>query len=392
MFPLPPELVTSITNLRSLSLVSEPARLAAAVLKNAPPLASGFRMGFVVHKLSGLLTGLLRHLFTSPLPASASRAAPPTTVSIISWEVDPSTESTQAIRGGALRAQLRGIDEMVGIAGLSAAAAAARVNGARLHLLVDVMGWIPEGRQVPTMEMLAWRPCAVQGIKEVHGSSGAPFIDYILSDLIALPPEHALVYTESLLAMPPPLLPNSHRSLYPLPLTSLTPPAAAERTCEWRPNATAVLALYEHYKLDPHLFRRWLAVLRQLRPPTSPRDRRDDDDDEVVVEEEERRGARGAGASWAGGRGGGGYVLVLQQGAYPALTNRVLRREAVEGGLPPDDLVLLPWAPSPQDYIRRFGCGPSLFVDPAIYSAHTVAVDALWAGGRSIGSGLGFRV
>ena len=33
-----------------------------------------------------------------------------------------------------------------------------------------------------------------------------------------------------------------------------------------------------------------------------------------------------------------------------------------------------------EDYIRRMGCGAGLMLDGGHYSAHTVAVDALWAG------------
>ena len=42
----------------------------------------------------------------------------------------------------------------------------------------------------------------------MHATSGARFIDYILSDMVAVPPEHASFFVESLLSMPPSLMPN----------------------------------------------------------------------------------------------------------------------------------------------------------------------------------------
>ena len=92
----------------------------------------------------------------------------------------------------------------------------------------------------------------------MHASAGADFLDYILTDAIASPAEHEAVYTEAVMALPLPLLPNSHRSHYPLEKMD------RGLSCAWG-RRTAVLALYEHYKLDPDLFTRWLRVLEALR-------------------------------------------------------------------------------------------------------------------------------
>jgi len=233
---------------------------------------------------------------------------------------------------------LAGVHEMVNIGGLDAAAAAHRLNSAHVHVVFDLMGWIPEGRQVPTFEMLSFRPCAVQVVKEVHATSGAPFIDYILSDFVAVPPEHASLFAESFLAMPPSLLPNSHRSNYKLHLLQQH---HEHMECEWDTKKVALLALYEHYKLDPLLFARWLSIVQMYNASS---------------------------------------VLVVQEGAYPALSTPVFERLASQWHLSPSNLLRLPWAQSHAQYIQRMGCGRAVLLDPAHYSAHTVAVDALWAG------------
>ena len=42
---------------------------------------------------------------------------------------------------------MTGVHEIVAIGGLGAEEAAVRVNGAQLHVVFELMGWIPEGRQ-----------------------------------------------------------------------------------------------------------------------------------------------------------------------------------------------------------------------------------------------------
>ena len=88
----------------------------------------------------------------------------------------------------------------------------------------------------------------------------------------------------------------------------------------------------------------------------------------------------GALASWLSIANQTGGVVVMQEGAFPSLTTRVLQRHVRQASMPPDSLLLLPWADSREDYMRRMGCGSSLLLDAPHYSAHTVCVDALWAG------------
>ena len=153
-------------------------------------------IGFVVHKQQGLMSGLLRDLLTSPLSHSGHRGggggggghraasyhhAP--TLMLFAWDIAARTRSASARvvdargreggrEGGSEEEEgreapvfpntLGGMDERVGLGGLRAAEAAQLVNDRRVHVLVDLMGWIPEGRQAPTLETFAMRPCAVQ--------------------------------------------------------------------------------------------------------------------------------------------------------------------------------------------------------------------------------------
>ena len=162
---------------------------------------SVFVIGFVVHKQQGLMSGLLRDLLTSPLshrghrgggagggagPSAPSYHHAPTLL-LFAWDMathaHPANARVVDARGreGGREAErqggkeeeegreapvslneLGGMDERVGLGGLRAAEAAQLVNVRRVHVLVDLMGWIPEGRQSPTLETFAMRPCAVQ--------------------------------------------------------------------------------------------------------------------------------------------------------------------------------------------------------------------------------------
>lgn len=125
MFPLSAELVAHITALRSGRLAAAPSHLA---LSGHGPQASipargtrgGIRIGFVAHKLSGMLAGLLhdvlavgwREARASPSAARLARLAP--TFVLFAWEHSASDEAAPAIH----HQQLDGIDEILGLGGL----------------------------------------------------------------------------------------------------------------------------------------------------------------------------------------------------------------------------------------------------------------------------------
>jgi protein O-GlcNAc transferase len=51
--------------------------------------------------------------------------------------------------------------------------------------------------------MTAFRPAPIQVSFLVYpGTSGAPFVDYLVADTIVVPPEHSQFYSEKLVYMP----------------------------------------------------------------------------------------------------------------------------------------------------------------------------------------------
>jgi hypothetical protein len=128
MFPLPAELVAHITSLRSRRLAAAPSHLALS--GHGPPASfhaggagGGIRIGFMVHKLSGMLAGLLHDLLAcgwrqpgmphaSPSAARLARLVP--TFVLFAWDYSPSDEAAPAMR----HEQLDGMDEILGLGGL----------------------------------------------------------------------------------------------------------------------------------------------------------------------------------------------------------------------------------------------------------------------------------
>jgi hypothetical protein len=158
-------------------------------------------------------------------------------------------------------------------------------------------------------------------------------MDYIIADRVALPPEYAPWFVEAVLSIPPSLLPNSHRSNYPsIPSVTMHPSRTlrgggeregeeeGEEDCEWGAGKVALLALYEHYKLDPQLFQRWLSLVSaHVHQPEHIHQ-----GENVLMTSETTSFTNESSSSPASA------VLVLQEGAYPLLTTPVLRRLAAK--------------------------------------------------------------
>ncbi|KAJ1490170.1 hypothetical protein T484DRAFT_1777693 [Baffinella frigidus] len=104
-------------------------------------------------------------------------------------------------------------DAAPGGAGHGLANAVARVNGARLHILIDAQGW---GRG-HALRVLAAHPAPIQvSWKNFVGSVGsASLLPVLVSDRIATPPEHRFLFAESLLILPSSFYATGHHLLPP---------------------------------------------------------------------------------------------------------------------------------------------------------------------------------
>ncbi|KQY55158.1 UDP-N-acetylglucosamine-peptide N-acetylglucosaminyltransferase [Lysobacter sp. Root494] len=215
------------------------------------------------------------------------------------------------------------------VAGLAHAQVAQRIRAAGIDVLVDLRGW--GGGGAP--EVLAMRPAPVQvNWLAYPGTSGAPWIDYVLADDFVLPDALAPHYSERVVRMPRCFQPSdTARGIPPAP--SRAECGLPERSAE---GGTVFCCFNNSYKLNPRSMRRALAVLREVP----------------------------------------GSVLWLLSG--PGRADERLRDFARAQDVDPQRLVFMPKQPH-AEYMARLQHA-DLFLDTEPYNAHTTASDALWAG------------
>lgn len=211
------------------------------------------------------------------------------------------------------------------VSGLPHARTAARIREARIEVLFDLRGWGGGG----TPEVLAMRPAPVQvNWLAYPGTSGAPWIDYVLADGFVLPDGLAPHFSEQVLRLP--------RCFQPSDSTRAVAPAPSRTECGLPAEGVVFCCFNNSYKLNPRSMSRALAVLHQVP----------------------------------------GSVLWLLSG--PGLADARLREFAATRGVAPERLVFMAKQPH-AEYLARLRHA-DLFLDTEPYNAHTTASDALWAG------------
>ncbi|MFE0501961.1 UDP-N-acetylglucosamine-peptide N-acetylglucosaminyltransferase [Lysobacter soli] len=202
---------------------------------------------------------------------------------------------------------------------------AQRIRDAGIDVLFDLRGWGGGG----TPEVLAMRPARVQvNWLAYPGTSGAPWIDFVLADAFVLPDGIERDFSERVLRLPRCFQPSdTTRAILP-------PPTRAE--CGLTDDAVVFCCFNNSYKLNPRSMARAFAVLRDVP----------------------------------------GSVLWLLSG--PGKADARLRTAAQSSGVDPQRLVFMPKQPHAA-YMARLQHA-DLFLDTEPYNAHTTASDALWAG------------
>ncbi len=208
---------------------------------------------------------------------------------------------------------------------LAPPAIAQRVHEAGIDLLIDVDGWCAGA--VPGV--FALRPAPLQaGWLAYPGTSGAPFIDYLIADRFLIPESSQGFYSEAIA-----YLPRCYQPSDPTRTVGHAPPRAAFGL----PDDAVVFASFNNaWKLNAASFERICRVLREV--PAS--------------------------------------VLWLLDGG-PEVDSR-LRQAAHGHGIDPQRLVFSPSLPHLQ-HLARYRLA-DLFLDTNPYNAHTTASDAIWAG------------
>ncbi|MCC6505830.1 MAG: Tetratricopeptide repeat protein [Alphaproteobacteria bacterium ADurb.BinA280] len=196
-----------------------------------------------------------------------------------------------------------------------------------MDILFDLRGWGGGARPA----IFARRPAPIQiNWLAFPGTTGAPWMDYVLADRFVLPEHRQADFSERVLYLPDCFQPSD---------TSRVISTAPDRQSCGLPNDKPVLASFNNsYKFSPESLELWLDIL--IACPSA--------------------------VLW----------LLLSDGVAEAATR--LRQHAAQRGVAAERLIFMPKLPH-DDYLSRFA-HVDLFLDTTPYGAHTTASDALWAG------------
>jgi len=224
-----------------------------------------------------------------------------------------------------VRKRLQAATQLHDVAGLAHAQVAQRIRAMDVDVLFDLRGWGGGG----TPEVLAMRPAPVQvNWLAYPGTSGAPWIDFVLADPFVLPDALTPHFSERVLRLP--------RCFQPSDTARVIPPAPPRGECGLPDDGIVFCCFNNSYKLNPRSVDRALAVLREVP----------------------------------------GSVLWLLSG--PGRADERLRAHSAARGVEPQRLVFMTKQPH-AEYLARLQHA-DLFLDTEPYNAHTTASDALWTG------------
>jgi predicted O-linked N-acetylglucosamine transferase (SPINDLY family) len=271
---------------------------------NAP-----IRVGFVSNSFGENATGLYVPALFEALQSS---------------ELDIHLFATAADDDDPTDQRLAAVASLHKLAGLTAAQTAERIHETGVEVLFDLRGHDVGSHA----ELLALRPAPVQ-VNWLHpGTSGAPWMDYVLADAVVLPATLREGHSEKLVRLP--------RCFQPYDNTHAIGTVPMRSECGLPESGTVFACFNNSYKINPAAFARFIVILRQV--PDS--------------------------------------VLWLRSG--PEGADDRLRAAAAMLEIAPERLVFMPRLPR-TDYLARYAHA-DLFLDTLPYNAHTTASDALWAG------------
>ena len=202
---------------------------------------------------------------------------------------------------------------------------AQRVRELGIDILVDLKGATCD----TLMPVLAQRAAPLQvSWLGFPGTSGAPFIDYLIGDPVVTPLADAAHFSEQIAQMPHCYQPNdAQRGL-----------ALASTRADWAVPEGALLlcAFHQSYKISAEVFDQWCGLLHAV--PGS------------IL-----------------------WLLQWNTNVQAALTNA-----ARERGVSPERLLFAPIL-TPQGHLSRLACA-DIYLDAWPCNAHTTASEALWCG------------
>jgi protein O-GlcNAc transferase len=205
---------------------------------------------------------------------------------------------------------------------------AAAIAGARIDVLVDLMGHTTGNR----LAVLARRPAPVQAhYLGYPGTTGASYVDYFISDEIATPTPHEAWFSESIVRVPECFFVSDGADAL------AAPPSSREQ--HGLPVGAYVFANFgASARIDRESFDLWMKILE--RAPRS--------------------------------------ILWLREPNALAMEN--LRSAARARGVDPQRLVFAASVPAKGSHLSRLGCADLALDTIGWYNGHSTTADLLWAG------------
>ncbi len=268
----------------------------------------------------GYVSGEFRHQATSMLLTRLLELHDPQRFEVIAFD-------NGFDDGSPLRRRIEAaVSELVPISADDAETAARKIVERRIDILVDLNGYFGLHRA----DVFARRPAPIQvSFLGWPGTTGGPWMDYLIADRIVIPPSDQPHYTEAVVYLPDCYQVNDDRR-------AISDERVTRADVGLPQDVFVFCSFNSTYKIAPELFAVWMRLLNRL--PKS------------VL-----------------------WLLVPDEAAQSNLS-----ASAQAHGVDPKRLVFADFWPSDR-HLARLRLA-DLFLDTWPYNAHTTGSDALWAG------------
>uniref|UniRef100_A0A1D1YG38 protein O-GlcNAc transferase n=1 Tax=Anthurium amnicola TaxID=1678845 RepID=A0A1D1YG38_9ARAE len=222
-------------------------------------------------------------------------------------------------------------EHFIDVSSMSSDMIAKMINEDKIQILINLNGYTKGARN----EIFAMQPAPVQvSYMGFPGTTGATYIDYLVTDEFVSPSRFAHIYSEKLVHLPHCYFVNDYKQRN---RDVLDPASRHKRSDYGLPEDKFIFACFNQlYKMDPEIFNTWCNILKRV--PNS--------------------------ALW-----------LLR---FPAAGEMRLRAYAGAQGVRSDQIIFTDVAMK-NEHIRRSALA-DLFLDTPLCNAHTTGTDILWAG------------
>lgn len=222
-------------------------------------------------------------------------------------------------------------EHFMDVSAMSSDAIAKIINEDKIQILINLNGYTKGARN----EIFAMQPAPIQvSYMGFPGTTGATYIDYLVTDEFVSPMQYAHIYSEKLVHLPHCYFVNDYKQKNQ---EVLDPNSKPKRSDYGLPEDKFIFACFNQlYKMDPEIVNTWCNILKRV--PNS--------------------------ALW-----------LLR---FPAAGEMRFRAYAVAQGVHPDQIIFTDVAMK-NEHIRRSVLA-DIILDTPLCNGHTTGTDVLWAG------------